>query len=87
MNNTNNHTCHPSDSLRVPRHRPRERPTERLAKAIKVTKACNFLPLMLQVYSTKQLEEIHKRTSCTKILKKKLAVDGGMAVLILLLFG
>ena len=57
------------------------------AKSIKVAKDCNFFPLILQVYSTKQLEEIHKRTSCTKILKKKLTVDGGMAVQIPQLFG
>ena len=57
------------------------------AKSIKVAKDCNFFPLILQVYSTKVLEEIHKRTSCTKILKKKPTVDSGMAVQIPQLFG
>ena len=51
------------------------RPRERLRKINKVAKDCNFFPFVLQVYSTKVLEEIHKRTSCTKILKKKPTVD------------
>ena len=70
----------------MPRHRPRERHVNAYAKSIKVAKDCNFFPLILQVYSTKQLEEIYKRTSCTKILKMKLTVDGGMAVQIPQLF-
>ena len=57
------------------------------AKSIKVAKDCNFFSLILQVYSTKVLEEIYKRTSCTKILKKKPTVDGGMAFQIPQLFG
>ena len=57
------------------------------AKSITVAKDVTFPLLILQVYSTKQLEEIHKRISCTKILKKKLTVDGGMAVQIPQLFG
>ena len=47
---------------------------------LRLLRTVTFPLLFCRSILHKQLEEIQKRTSCTKILKKKLTVDGGMAV-------